>query len=261
MKRYFKTLRLFWSTAVAAEMEYRVNFVLSALNAVGAAAVGLFGLELLYSHNDNALGGWSWEQALVVLGLFEILRGVTTSFLDPNLTRIVRYVYEGTLDFVLLKPMDSQFWLSTRNVSPWGIPDMLIGLGILIFAGVRLDVPFGMYFVGLIPVGLALLVLYSLWFVFASFSIWYVKIWNATEVLRGLLEAGRYPRAAFPGFVQIFFTFVVPVAFMTTVPAEVLMGEATVTWMIAEAAIAIGLFMFSRVFWRFALRYYTSASS
>lgn len=242
-------------------MEYRVNFVLSALNAVGATAVGLFGLELLYNNNENALGGWSWEQALAVLGLFEILRGVTTSFLDPNLTRIVRYVYEGTLDFVLLKPMDSQFWLSTRNVSPWGIPDMLIGLGILIFAGVRMDVPFGMYFVGLIPVALGMLVLYSLWFIFASFSIWYVKIWNATEVLRGLLEAGRYPRAAFPGFVQIFFTFVVPVAFMTTVPAEVLMGEATVTWMIAEAVIAIGLFLFSRIFWRFALRYYTSASS
>jgi len=148
-----------------------------------------------------------------------------------------------------------------RNASPWGIPDMLIGVGILIYAGVQMDVPPGMYVLGLIPIALAVMVLYSLWFIFASFSIWYVKIWNATEVLRGLLEAGRYPRAAFPGFVQIFFTFIVPVAFMTTVPAEVLMGKATATWMIAEAAIAIGLFIFSRIFWRFALRYYTSASS
>jgi len=109
-------------------MEYRVNFAISALNAVGAAAVGFFGLGLFYRADDHALGGWSWDQALAVLGMFEILRGVTTCLLDPNLTRIVRYVYEGTLDFVLLKPIDSQFWLSTRNASPWGIPDMLIGV-------------------------------------------------------------------------------------------------------------------------------------
>ncbi|MEX2213740.1 MAG: ABC-2 family transporter protein [Phycisphaeraceae bacterium] len=260
MPRYLRTLRLFWSAAIAAEMEYRVNFTLAVLNSLGGLAGGLFALDLFY-RSGAQLGGWSWEQALVVFGLFTLLNGVSLSFLNPNLNRIVEYVHRGTLDFVLLKPIDSQFWLSLRNASPWGLPDILFGLGLLTYSGIKLGVGPAAYLLGIVPVLLAVVVLYSLWFVFASLSIWYVKVWNATEVLRSLLDAGRFPVAAFPAAVRIFFTVVVPVAFLTTVPAEVMLGQVGAEWLAIEAAIAIGLFLFTRWFWKFALRYYTSASS
>jgi ABC-2 type transport system permease protein len=256
-----KTLKLFWSASMQAEMEYRMNFVLAALNSVGTVASGLFGLYLFYRKDPNALGGWSQYEALTVLGLFTILQGVTRSLLNPNLTRIVQYVFDGTLDFVLLKPLDSQFWLSLRNVAPWGIPDVILGCALLVYAGVHMDVGPWQYLWGIVPVVLAVVVLYSLWFVFAGLSIWYVKVWNATEVLRGLLEAGRFPIDAFPLGVGVFFKFVVPVAFMTTIPAQAIMGKAGANWIVAEFAIALGLFLFSRYFWRYALKYYTSASS
>ena len=260
MFRYFRTLRLFWSAAIGAEMEYRINFTLAALNSIGGLAGGIFALDLFY-RNGAQLGNWSWEQALVVFGLFTLLNGVSLSFLNPNLNRIVEYVHQGTLDFVLLKPIDSQFWLSLRNASPWGVPDMVFGLGVITYAGLKMGVGAGAYLVGIVPVLLAVIVLYSLWFIFASLSIWYVKVWNATEVLRSLLDAGRFPVTAFPMAVRIFFTVIVPVAFLTTVPAELMMGQAGAKWLAIEGAIAIGLFLFTRLFWKFALRYYTSASS
>ena len=43
---------------------------------------------------------------------------MATTWLRPNLGAIVTHVREGTLDFVLLKPIDSQFWLSLRTLSP-----------------------------------------------------------------------------------------------------------------------------------------------
>ena len=92
-------------------------------------------------------------------------------------------------------------------------------------------------------------------------SIWFVKIYNATEVLRGLLEAGRYPMAAYPSAFRFFFTFVVPVAFLTTVPAEAMLGNSQLGWVLGAAVLALGLFAVSTWFWRFALRFYTSASS
>ena len=67
--------------------------------------------------------------------------------------------------------------------------------------------------------------LYSLWFLIATTSIWFVKIYNVTEVLRGLLEAGRFPVWSYPALYRVFFTFVVPVAFLTTVPAEAALGR------------------------------------
>ncbi len=258
--RYLRTLRLFWSTSLAAEMEYRANFTLAALTSLGSLVGGLFTLDLFY-RNGTTLGGWSWEEALVVFALFTLLTGFSSVILSPNLSRIVEHVYRGTLDFVLLKPVDSQFWVSLRNASPWGLPDILLGLGLLIYAGTTLHVSPGMMLLGVAPVLLAVVVLYSLWFVFGSLAIWYVKIWNVTEVLRGLLEAGRFPIAAFPAGVRVFFTVVVPVAFLTSVPAELMIGRGSATWLAAETAIALGLFLFTRWFWRFALRHYTSASS
>ena len=92
-------------------------------------------------------------------------------------------------------------------------------------------------------------------------SIWFVKIYNVTEVLRGFLEAGRFPIVAYPAAFRVFFTFVIPVAFLTTVPAQVFLNRIEVSWLAGSCLLAIGLFQVSRLFWRFALRFYTSASS
>ncbi len=137
MKRYFRVLWLFWQVAIAAELEYRINFVIAIISSVGGLVGSLFGLFLFY-RTDYTFQGWSWEQALVVLGIFTILQGISATFLVPNLNKIVSHVQEGTLDFVLLKPISSQFWLSAHTVSPWGLPDLIFGLVIVVYAGRRL---------------------------------------------------------------------------------------------------------------------------
>jgi len=260
MGRYFHVLKLFWGAAIAAELEYRINFVLAAVSSLGNLAGSLFGLFLFY-RTGYRFSGYSWEEALVVLGIFTLLQGFSSTFLDPNLSRIVERVQQGTLDFVLLKPISSQFWLSANTVSPWGIPDLIFGAVLLLYAANKLGVEIGNYFLTAIPLLFGTITLYSIWFMLGATSIWFVKIYNVTEVLQGLLEAGRFPMAAYPAAYRFFFTFVVPVAFLTTVPAEAMLGRGEIVWIAGAGILAIGLLFFSRYFWQFALRFYTSASS
>jgi ABC-2 type transport system permease protein len=260
MVRYLKVLRLFWGTAIAAEMEYRANFLLSALSSVGNLAGSLFGLSLFY-RNGYTFSGWSWQEALIVLGVFTLLQGMSASFLVPNLNRIVKHVQEGTLDFVLLKPISSQFWLSTYTFSPWGLPDVLFGLGVIGYAGIQLNLRVEDYIWSLIPLGFGFMSLYSLWFMLGATSIWFVKIYNVTEVLRGLVEAGRYPITAYPASYRFFFSFVVPITVLTTVPAQVMLHRAEWEWVVGSGVLAVVLLCSTHLFWRFALRFYTSASS
>ncbi|MEH2265827.1 ABC transporter permease [Nostoc sp.] len=260
MGRYLKVLRLFWGAAIASELEYRVNFFIATLTSLGNLAGSLFGLFLFY-RTGYTFSGWTWEAALIVLGIFTLLQGFSATFLASNLNRIVRHVQEGTLDFILLKPIPSQFWLSTHTLSPWGLPDILFGCIIIGYAGKRLGVGINGYLLGIVPLLFSFVILYSLWFMLGSMSIWFVKVYNTTEVLRGLLEAGRYPIAAYPTAYRFFFTFVMPVAFLTTVPAQVLLGRSEISWLIGAAILAVALFFASTWFWRFALRFYTSASS
>ncbi|WP_185747593.1 ABC transporter permease [Thermus tengchongensis] len=256
--RYLRVFLLFLRLSLAAEMEYRLNFLLGLLSSALTLLGALFGLLLLYQGGYRP-GGWAFEEALVVLAAFTLLQGLGSTLLAPNLNKIVEHVQQGTLDFVLLKPLDPQFWLSLRAFSPWGLGDVLLGLGLLLYAGVRLGLGPWDYgaFAGYWLLGA--LMLYSLWFLLATTSIWFVKIYNVTEVLRGLLEAGRFPVGAYPALYRVFFTFVVPVAFLTTVPAEVALGRGEGTFL--ALVLAALLFLLARGFFRLALRSYTSASS
>jgi ABC-2 type transport system permease protein len=261
MRRYAQVLWLFWQTSLASELEYRLNFLLAVLSSLGHLAGNLFGLSLFYTHGGS-LGGWPFHQALLVMGLFTTLQGMSRVLLSPNLQRIVEHVRTGTLDFVLIKPIDTQFWLSTRRISPWGLPDVAFGLGIVIYSAAQLELPASRLALAAGPFLLSAVIQYSLWFTLASISIWYVKVHNVTEVLNGLLAAGRYPIDALPaGAYRFIFTFVVPVALLTTVPASVALGREPQRWLIFSAIFAVAAFFFSRAFWRHALRYYTSASS
>ncbi|HVJ15774.1 MAG TPA: ABC-2 family transporter protein [Polyangiaceae bacterium] len=259
--KLFKLLGLFWSTSLAAEMEYRSNFVMATLSTLFGLGATLFALSLFYRRGAD-LGGWSWLEALLVLGMFTLLHGLSRTLFEPNLSRIVEHVRTGTLDFVLLKPIDSQLWLSTRRLSPWGVPDIVLGVGLIAYAATTLGLEPLSFLVALVPVASSLTILYSIWFTVAATTIWYVKIYNITDVLQAWLDAGRYPIESFPpGVFRFIFTFVVPVAFLTTVPARAMLGHFEVRWLLYAVLLAAGLFVFSRVFWRFALRFYTSASS
>tara|TARA_Y100001968_G_C19396416_1_gene738581 strand:+ start:616 stop:1404 length:789 start_codon:yes stop_codon:yes gene_type:complete len=262
MKKYLYSLRLFWSTALSAQLEYQFNFIIELIAMIGTLIGSIFILSLFFS-DGKQLGEWTWESALVIQGIYTILDGITNTFLRPNLTEIVNYIREGTLDFVLLKPIDSQFWVSTRTISPSGLPEIFLGFILVIWSSNKAGAIYSIssivcFFLALIS---AIVILYSLWFLIASTSIWFVKTWNATEVLRAILASGRYPISAYPVTIRFIFTLILPVAFLTTVPAEMLLNDINLLIVFKSFFFSSLFFYISRCFWIFALKYYTSASS
>jgi ABC-2 type transport system permease protein len=258
--RTLRLIALFWRLSVESELEYRLNFVVTLLSSVLGLAFGVVGVSLFFQ-GDTSFPGWTFEQSLIVLGVFTMLQGYVACLLSPNLSSIVTHVESGSLDYVLLKPVDSQLWVSVRQLSPWGIPDVLFGAGLVAFGAQRSGATVVDVALATAPFAAGLLLLYSIWFLVASMSIWFVRVYNATEVLRGLLDAGRFPVAAYPVLWRGFFTYFVPIAFLTTVPAEVLLGRRGVGSIALALVIACVAFVLSRLVWRRALRSYTSASS
>lgn len=249
----------FWKSSLDAELEYRSNFVFAALASLGNLGGSIFSLTLFY-RGGGGFPGWTFEQGLVVLGLFTMFTGLVATILSPNLSRIVQHVEQGTLDFVLLKPLDAQLQVSVRVLSPWGLPDLLFGLALITWGSIQSGTRAADALLTLVPLVAGALLLYGLWFLVATTSIWFVKIYNATEVLRGLLDAGRFPLAAYPAAYRFVFTFVVPVAFLTTVPAEVLLGRARPAFFVGGVVTASVLLVAARAFWRYSLKSYTGAS-
>jgi ABC-type uncharacterized transport system permease subunit len=76
-------------------------------------------------------------------------------------------------------------------------------------------------------------------------------------------EAANRPAIScfFSSLLRVLFTFVLPVAFLTTVPAEALLGEGSWHWALGSLLMAALFLIGTRLFWLFALRLCTSASS
>jgi ABC-2 type transport system permease protein len=259
LARWARILWLFWKTSWAAEAEYRSNFFFAVLTSGGNLLSSAFSLWLFY-RGGGGFPGWTMDEGIVVLGLFSLFTGYVGSVLAPNLGRIVQHVEQGTLEFLLLKPLDAQFQVSLRVMSPWGLADafwgvLLVGTGLLRSGQASWSSAWSV-----VPLLSGAVLLYALWFLVATTAVWFTKVYNATEVLRGLLDAGRFPMSAYPAAYRLVFTFVVPVAFLTTVPAEALLsrGSASLVW--GSPVVAVVAFVCARAFWRRALKSYTGAS-
>src|SRR5207302_503764 len=72
---------------------------------------------------------------------------------------------------------------------------------------------------------LVVVVLYSIWILAVSLAFWVVRLDNLSYLFNSLLDFGRWPVGIFKGFVRLFFTVVIPIALMTTYPAEALLGR------------------------------------
>lgn len=261
MLRYVRLITIFVSASISAQLEYRANFVVSLIGAILSAGGALFGLSII-AGDGTVVGGWSYREAVVVVGLFTIVQGFINGVLYPNLNKIAEAVRTGQMDFTLLKPIDAQFLVSSRNVNIFPLFNVMVGLSIVAWAisGIPGTTAVAVA-LGAILVSAALAIVYAIWFMLTTTAFWFVRVENVTELFNGVFRAGQFPVTVFPGWIRIFFTFVVPIAFITTVPAEALIGRLHATTAATAVGIALALLIAARLLWRWAVGSYTSASS
>lgn len=108
---------------------------------------------------------------------------------------------------------------------------------------------------------MAIVITYSIWLMIATSSFWFVKVGNVTELFNSLYDTGRFPVSTFDGIVRIALTIVAPIAFITTFPAQAILGKLDAVTLVSAVALGATLFAFSAWFWRFAVNRYSSASS
>jgi ABC-2 type transport system permease protein len=259
------TLRLlftFFRVNLLSETAYRVNFFVQLFQSLLELGTSLAGLAVVFSFTDT-LGGWSVEEMLALVGVYFLIGGLISLVVQPAMSSFIESVRDGTLDFMLTKPEDAQLLVSIQRVAIFSLIDLLLGAGVLIFALVRLGGRIGvgeaLAFAGTLLAGGV--IVYSFWLILASLSFWFVRVENLLEIFRSMYEAGRWPISLYPGWLRFGLTFIVPVAFATTIPAEALTGRLSAWTFPGAAGLAVALFLLARLVWRLGLRRYSGASA
>jgi ABC-2 type transport system permease protein len=244
------------------DLQYRVNFALQLLQSALQLASGLVVFALVYSHTTE-LNGWSQNELLVVLGVQIMMAGVIHAVIQPNMMRFTGDVRDGKLDHALTKPVDTQMLVSVRQVEVWQAVDVLTGAGVIAVAMVRLGGDLGA--LELLSFAVALVfgavLLYCFWMLLATLAFWVVNLWHLPELFEGVFQTGRWPIGIYPTWLRFSVTFLVPIAFAVTVPAEAVTSRLDWQTLALAAGFAVVLFGITRWFWRFGLRSYTGASA
>ncbi len=258
-------LRLVWlyfRIGVMNEVQYRVNFFVQVLQSAVALATGLVALALVFRYTDT-LVGWSHAELLAVMGVHILVSGIIKSGIQPNMLRLVEEVREGTLDFVLTKPEDAQVMVSVREIRLWQMVDILLGLMVVLAAVAQLGRSIGLRETLMFVTALVLgaLMIYSFWLMLTTGAFWVVRMDHLLELFQGIYQAGRWPVGIYPDALRLGLTFLVPVGFAVTVPAEALTARLTLQTLLEAALLAAVMLAVSRWVWKIGLRHYTGASA
>lgn len=258
-------LRVLWTffrLGAMNELAYRVNFFTQIFQAVMSLVLALGGLAVVFNQTDT-LAGWYPAELIALVGIYLLVGGLINLMIQPSMQRFMEDIRMGTLDFMILKPEDAQFLVSVRQIEIWKLIDILMGGGVLVVALVRLGTQLGV--VQAISFGVALLagvtIVYSFWMMLATCAFWFVKTENILVIFQSFYQAGRWPITIYPGWLQMMLTFLVPIAFAVTVPAQALTGRLTGHTLLLAVLVAAGLFALARWFWRFGIRFYAGASA
>jgi ABC-2 type transport system permease protein len=253
---------LFLRLGVMNELQYRVNFFIRLFQSLLAVGTGLAVLALVFSHTTR-LHGWGEAQLLAVLGVQILMGGVIQTIIQPNMARLIQEVREGKLDFALTKPEDAQLLVSVREVRIWSAVDVLTGGIVLAIAISKIQAGVGVWdalaFTGALFLGG--LMIYCFWLIITTGAFWLVRMDQIVELFEGVYQTGRWPVGIYPSWLRLGLTFLVPIAFAVTVPAEAMTSRLTGATFLEAAAFAAFLLVFTRWFWRRGLRRYSGASA
>ena len=262
MRRALAILAAQLRASAALALQYRLDFLVEGALAILWMAVALIPVLVVFGTREVVVG-WTFPEMLLVLGWFVALKGFLEGAVSPSLMSVIEHVRKGTLDFVLLKPADAQLLVSVAKLEPWRVVD-LVGAGV-IFAYAfrklgRAPTAAEIAAAGAMLVA-ALLVLYSIAILVVSIAFFAVRVDNLLYLFQSVFDVARWPSTIFRGALAILFTYVLPLALMTTYPALALLGRLRPATALGALCGTLAFAAFARLVWKLSIRRYTSASS
>ena len=256
-------IRTYLRLGILNVMQYRADFFLQVLSIGIGLATALAGLGVIFNQTGE-IGGWSQNDLIALIGIQMLVRGLINLVVQPSMQHLMEGIRLGTFDFTLTKPADSQLLASVAQVNVASLANVISGLIVLMIALARLGSAIGvgeaLAFVVMLLAGVA--IVYAFLLILSTFAFWFVKLDNILVIFNTMFEnAGKWPITIFPGWLRGSLTFIVPVAFAVTVPAQALTSRLTIETALGALALAAAFVLVSRWFWSFGLKHYTGASA
>ncbi len=214
------------------------------------------------------LNGWTFPEMLFLYALWNLAHAVfgATFF---KLSGVSGKVQSGQLDGFLVRPLGPLYQILTEP-SWLDVYDLLIAVPLFLFAQDLAGVEWAWTHLLVLPLAVlgGALIKGGVLLAVSTLSFWTVRMESAQVLIESIeLQFVRFPLTIFSRPAQWLFTFLIPLAFVAFLPAQLFLGKGGNSTFLNPALgyltplaglVAFGL---AYAFWRFGLARYQSTGS
>lgn len=262
--QFLRLPTIFWViliTSIKRELAFRTSLLFQLVTTSLTTLAALATIGIVYTQTAT-LGGWDRGESIVLLGTWLIVGGILATFIEPNVLWFSEQVKSGKLDDILLRPVPALFLTTLGNHAPIRLLQVLAG-GLVVILGCVES--------GIAP-GAQHLISWFAMMIVAMILTWatrtmvmVIALWTPSLGLDAVYDAvwqfGRYPVSMYRQPFRFALTSILPLAFITTIPARALMRGIDFRILLLAILVALVATLLTRTFWHWGLCRFTSATS
>ncbi len=260
--RYLRLYLYFLRFSISRALEFRIDFFFRILMDFLYYSVNIALYKILFLHTPT-LAGWTEAQAMVFVGAYLFVDALNMTIFSNNLWWFPIFVNRGDLDYYLVRPISSLFFLSLRDFAANSFVNLLMALAILSWALSQYPGTFTLsqlfLFFLLLLNGTFLYYILHMLFLIPVF--WTHSTRGFDRIFHGVSQIMERPDGIFVGWSRKIVTTLLPFALIASFPTRSLFEAFSWDILIHIFFITTLFFMILLFLWGFALRFYSSASS
>jgi len=260
--RYSRLFGYFVAFAFSRSFEFRFDFYIRIVMDVVFYAVNFTFFRILFLHTPN-LGGWNEPQLMIFVSAYCINDAINMTLFSNNMWQLPLLVNRGDLDYYLVRPVSSLFFVSLRDFAANSFVNLLITFGLFGWAVHRYPEPLS---IGKIALFFALLLNGNLIFyclnVIFNLAVFFTHSSDGFgPLVWSMGKFGERPDQIYTGWLRRVITFILPFCLISSFPTRMLVDPFNWRILVHALGVSIGLFCFLLFLWNRSLRAYSSASS
>lgn len=262
MKRYIRLYIHFLKFSFSKALQFRLDFSFRIIMDFIFYVVNILFFKIIYLHTPM-LAGLTEEQMMIFVSSYLFLDSIIMTLLANNIWLLPTYINKGDLDYYLVRPVSSLFFLSLRDIAANSVINVIAAFSILLWSFTKYTGSFTLSQILLYSLfllnGLGLYYLVRMMFVIPVF--WTHTSRGLDELFWGIEQCMQRPLDMFKGQFKRILSTLIPLGIIVSYPVKMLFTSDPLNLMIHMSVVTIVFgFVFSRC-WKWGLRNYSSASS
>lgn len=243
------------------ELQYRVNFFVIMIGYLLYMAANVCFFGVLYNWTDS-IGGWSYYEILMFLGTYHTIHGLWDFSTALNIERITEYVANGELDTILIKPVNSLYYIAFRNMNFAPLINVILGMGVVFVSMSKLNITFSIVnlviFVYMILCGVVIFTMLQL--ILQLISFWVIRSNVVNELFYQVIQFAEKPDAIYRGMLRRVLIYIIPMIVVVNFPCRFMLGKG-VEYVLWDSLVTFIILLVGITGWNMSVKRYSSASS